>query len=92
MVIGGELEDTRSLWWAMRELADAVDADPGTLTPVVQDQFVAWEAELIKSTMTNPASAATQLGGRVDQLLERRARLLRELATVGFQALRVAVS
>jgi hypothetical protein len=92
MAIGGELEDTRSLWWAMRELADAVDADPGTLTPLVQDQFLAWEAELIKSTTTNPETAAAQLGGHVNQLLERRARLLQELAAVDFQALRVAVS
>jgi hypothetical protein len=92
MVIGGALEDARSLWWAMRELADAVDADPGALAPIVQDDFFAWESELLKSSVNSPDSAAAQLGVRVDELLERRARLLQEFTEVQPQAFRVAVS
>jgi len=74
----------------MRELADATDADPAALIPIIQDEFFTWEAALRKSTRSNPESAGAQLGARVDELFERRARLLQKLAVARSQALQAA--
>ena len=92
MVIGGEYPDTKSLWWAMREIADTVDADPAVFAPAVQEEWFPWEAELLEQTAMQPESAKYELNRRVDELMERRARLLGRCVSRSPRAAPVSVS
>jgi secernin len=68
-----------SLWWAMQELAEAVQRDYANFTPLVQGEWTAWEAEMIRQVEADPAGAASQLQARTRELLSRRESLLAKL-------------
>jgi dipeptidase len=86
LTIGGDAQEDQSLWWSMRRLAELVELDPRSLTPPVQAVWGPWEQELLAATTADASSAARELPGRVEELLDRRAVLaetLAETATAG---------
>jgi secernin len=84
LIVGGEIEDETSLWWAMRSLAEITDHDPQRLTPLVQEVWRPLEQEWLASTATNPLQAADLLHERVERVLERRNELVETLASAVF--------
>jgi len=71
--------DPASAWWAMKALSDAVQKDPGRLTPIVQREWATWEAALLEEARRDGTSAGNGLPGRVSELLRRRRELLERL-------------
>jgi secernin len=76
---GEGTSDPASAWWAMKALGDAVQKDPGRLTPIVQREWSAWEAALLEEARRDGTCAGTGLPGRVSELLRRRRELLERL-------------
>jgi hypothetical protein len=66
----------------MRRLADAVEADPEKLTPLVQQVLGPWEEELLIATDADPESAARELGSRVETLRAHAERLMQLVSAV----------
>jgi len=75
--------DPASAWWAMKALSDAVQRDPGRLTPIVQAEWTAWEGALLEEAGRDRISAGTRLAGRVNDMLRRQRSLLARLAGSG---------
>jgi dipeptidase len=76
LTVGGASNDDYSLWWAMRRLADAADADPAALTPLIQKVLVPWEQQLFIATEADPKRTARDLGSRVETLRGHADRLM----------------
>jgi dipeptidase len=74
--------DPESAWWAMRRLGDAAAMDPERRTPIVQEAWLAWEAELLARAASDPTSTAL-LTARVTEMLKRQEALLASLEQAG---------
>jgi dipeptidase len=74
--IGSDEQDRNSLWWSMHDLAEAVQADYTLLTPIVQTEWLRWEAELIAQACAEPDSSRARLEEHTASLLARRDALL----------------
>jgi secernin len=72
LTTGAGEADPASAWWRMKDLGDAVTADPARWTPVVQAEWQACEHAW--------RAAPGDLAARVDELLSRAARLRRRIA------------
>jgi dipeptidase len=76
LVIGGGTHLEQSLWWSMHELAKESEADPTALTPLIQDIFLPWEADLLAQTAAGHRPA---LESTVKTLFAKRAEALAKL-------------
>jgi dipeptidase len=76
LTIAGGDHHQRSLWWLLHELANESEADPATLTPMIQAVLGPWEADLLAAAAEGRLPA---LGAIVDSLVEKRAEALAKL-------------
>jgi dipeptidase len=82
LTVGGASSDDHSLWWAMRRLADAADADPERLAPLIQQVLGPWEEELVVATEAEPESAGRELGSLTETLRAYAKRLTQRISEV----------
>ncbi|HET7120841.1 MAG TPA: C69 family dipeptidase [Solirubrobacterales bacterium] len=76
LTIAGGSHHERSLWWLFHQLANESEADPATLTPMIQAVLGPWEADLLAAAEEGRLPALTEI---VDSLIEKRAEALASL-------------
>jgi len=79
---GGGEPTPDSAWWRLKRVEEWVEAQPEARARLVQDYWAAWEAQLIRETLEDRASAAARLSARTEALLARSDEAL-TLGTAG---------
>jgi secernin len=76
LVLAGSGHEEHSMWWLLHELASENEADPVTMTPLIQEVMLSWESELLDAVANGERIA---LGEIVATLQAKRTEALAKL-------------